>query len=210
MGFYWFSKTKSKVFLKCYHILLLQYKPKDPHSNGMDLKGKRCIKVSPYDFSLLLESRIQQQRNKQANRKAKKTLPKWNSTLKVSPFTREIVQSPFFVSVKIFQEESPLLPSLLTLVWTLPTWLPFSPLHLYSCLLKQETNLFLKLSSSLCDAKPLSVSSSTTAPLPHPVPSCVCYTIPLWAVWPPIHSHVSFTACEHPTSNPGFRWSTEL
>lgn len=77
--------------------------------------------------------------------------------------------------------------------------------------------LLLMYSANLASALPitpalLSLLGPLWSPLQHPGaslsppgPSRVLHDSKLWARWPLIHSHVSFTAHKHPTSNPSFR-----
>lgn len=124
-----------------------------------------------------------------------KTSSKINSTLKVSPWGR-----------RLWLEG---LPSLYRQSWFFRKSSPHvtSPSHVYSANLASALPITPEL---------LSLLGPLWSLLQHPGPLFplqglrVCYMIPLWARWPLIHSHVSFTAHKHPTSNPSSRWSIRL
>lgn len=137
------------------------------------------IKVPPHNL-FLLESRIQQQRNKEANKKAKTSskvkTPHWKCSM------RETAKSPFLYRQSWFFRKR--LPMSLLLMCTLPTWLLLS--H-YPALLSLLGPLW-----SPPPAPRASLSSRAFAVL-HDSALGSMTSHPLTRL---------FTAHKHPTSNP--------
>lgn len=200
MGFYWFSETQSKVSLRCYWLVFLQYK--DFHSTGMILKGTSLR----YDQMIALILRKQDSTtNRQTSKQIKPQKASPQAKLSTESVTFPRTEPNPLVSIKILYQDFCPRCLCFSLLRGLGQAGSPSPCCIGILILSTGVQSILKRSApSLLWHWPLSgFSSDTTAPPSFSgALSYMLYRTLLWALLFLPCSWISVSAQEHSGSHP--------